>query len=194
MNRFPSLMPFQGWLLFVTQLERRWENKSIWEDDKREGEKKKKQIRQTHWNNLSDLILHPWLQEAHQVGFGSSCFPCMRFSLMLDSLSSAAPRPSIPKRLLDELHVKCIRSNMARHTVLLSHYTARCTEYFIHSAVRFEECRTELVSLTNIPLGTFSQGLKKPKNNTHHWSNIKCLKTDPTPNLNTTGEDLPKMV
>lgn len=45
-----------------------------------EGGRKKK-IRQTHWNNLSDLILH-WVEEAHQLCFVSSCFSHMWFSVM----------------------------------------------------------------------------------------------------------------
>lgn len=117
--------------------------------------KKKKEIRRTHWINLSDLILHRWLEEAHRLRFVSSCFSHMWFSVMQSSTSSVAPMPSITRRLRAVLHVICVRSNMPRRTVLLSHYTARCTEYFIHNTVRwfhFEQVartRSERASFVN---------------------------------------------
>lgn len=166
MNRFPSLMPFQGWLLFVTQLKRRRENKSIWEDDKKEGEKKANTanpLKQFVWSNFTPMAAG---STPTQLWF--ILFPLhMIVSHARLSLSSAAPRPSITKQLLEELHVKCIRSNMARHTVLLSHYTACCSDYFIHGAVRlfsFEKCCriTQSYSFINMPLSTpYSTGLKK---------------------------------
>lgn len=143
------------------------------------GREEKKQIRQTHWNNLSDLILHPWLQEAHQLSFGSSCFPCMWLSLMLGCFSSVAPRPSITKQLLEELHVKCIRQTWCDiqycfHITLLAVqsilFIVLWDYFYLKNVARSHRAN----SLTNMPLSTlFSTGLT-----THTTGQIKVFQLE----------------
>lgn len=62
---------YAGW-----KTERKIKLRGGWQEGGR-----KKQIRQTHWNNSSDLILHRWLQEAHWLCFVSSCFSHVWFFL-----------------------------------------------------------------------------------------------------------------
>lgn len=78
-----------------------------------------KQIRQTHWNNSSDLILHRWLEEARRLCFVSSCFSHVWFFLSCRS-------PPFSPRILHWQglqwqrleRVIWIHSNMQRCTVL----------------------------------------------------------------------------